>query len=383
MNSSEESNDIVPANPTVAPAAPVEAAPAPASVEATAPIAAARDSAAPEPAPRIDSAPAIAQAAATPPPSKPAPEVKSDVQPPSGAVIPFIASPRSEAPSAPAAASGAFWRVVLDRRVQFGALAAALALVGVVAVSSISYGNQQAHSLEAQAAEAQTIEDAVKTLKARIAVLESARRDEAADLRKAATELKTGVAGSRDVSASLAQLSARFDRLEHDQDARIEKLGERIDHDATTRNTDAAAHSADIAARLEKLEKKVAAPVVASLALPSVAPAAPPPKPPTLTPAPAPTPTPIAPVFGAGVSRETTGSISPAPAPARPVIRSWIVREVHDGVAVVEGPYGYREIGPGEYLPGAGRVERIERRGNDWQVVTSQGMINGAPVGNF
>jgi hypothetical protein len=265
----------------------------------------------------------------------------------------------------------------LDRRVQLGAVAAALALAGVITVSSISYGNQQAHSLEAQTAEAQNIEDAVKTLKARIGALEGARRDEAADLRRTATELKSGLAGARDASATLAQLSARFDRLEHDQDARIEKLGERIDHDATTRNTDAAAHNADIAARLEKLEKKVAAPIVASLALPPVAPAAPPPKPPTPTPAPALT----APVFGAGVSKETTGSILPAP--VRPVIRSWIVREVHDGVAVVEGPYGYREIEPGEYLPGAGRVERIERHGNDWQVVTSQGMINGAPVGNF
>jgi hypothetical protein len=265
----------------------------------------------------------------------------------------------------------------MDRRVQLGALAAALALAGVITVSSISYGNQQAHSLEAQAAETQTIEDAVKTLKARIAALEAARRDEAVDLRKTATELKSGVAGARDVSATLAQLGARFDRLEHDQDARIEKLGERVDHEATTRSTDAAARNADIAARLEKLERKVAAPVVASLAPPPVAPAAPPPKPAVLAPA----PTLTAPVFGAGVSKEATGSILPAP--ARPVIRGWIVREVHDGVAVVDGPYGYREIEPGEYLPGAGRVERIERHGNDWQVVTSAGTINGAAVGNF
>ena len=379
MNSSEESNDSVPVNAAAEPAAPVEAAAPPASAEATAPSVAAKDPAPPESAARIDSAPAIAQAGATPPPQKPAPEVKSDVQPPSGAIIPFVAPPRSEAPPASAPAGGALWRVASDRRVQLGALAAALALAGVITVSSISYGNQQAHSLEAQAAEAQTIEDAVRTLKARIATLEAARRDEAVDLRKTATELKSGVAGARDVSASLAQLSARFDRVEHDQDARIEKLGERIDHDATTRNTEAAAHNADIAARIEKLEKKVAAPVVASLALPPVAPAAPPPKP--ATPMPAAAPALTTPVFGAGVSRETTGSILPAP--ARPVIRSWVVREVHDGVAVVEGPYGYREIEPGEYLPGAGRVERIERHGNDWQVVTSVGMINGAPTGNF
>jgi hypothetical protein len=379
MNSSEDSNDSVPVNSAAEPAPPIEAVAPPASAEAAAPGVAPKDSAAPESTARIDSAPAIAQAGATPPPPRAAPEVKSEVQPPGGAVIPFVAPPRSEAPSAPAPTGGAFRRAAFDRRVQIAALAAALALAGVITVSSISYGNQQAHSLEAQAAETQTIEDAVKTLKARIAMLEAARRDEAADLRKTATELKSGVAGSRDVSATLAQLGARFDRLEHDQDARIEKLGERIDHDATTRNTDAAAHNADIAARLEKLEKKAAAPVVALLAPPLVAPAAPPPKP--ATPVPTPAPALTAPVFGAGVSRETTGSILPAP--ARPVIRNWIVREVHDGVAVVEGPYGYREIEPGEYLPGAGRVERIERHGNDWQVVTSLGMINGASIGNF
>ena len=45
-------------------------------------------------------------------------------------------------------------------------------------------------------------------------------------------------------------------------------------------------------------------------------------------------------------------------------------------MAVVEGPNGYRQIGPGDFLPGAGRVERIERRGRDWAVVTNQGYIN-------
>ena len=49
-------------------------------------------------------------------------------------------------------------------------------------------------------------------------------------------------------------------------------------------------------------------------------------------------------------------------------------------MAVVEGPNGFRQIGPGDMLPGAGRVERIERRGRDWTVVTNQGYFNdGAP----
>ena len=58
------------------------------------------------------------------------------------------------------------------------------------------------------------------------------------------------------------------------------------------------------------------------------------------------------------------------------------MREVHGNVAIVEGPYGYRQIGPGDMLPGAGRVERIERRGRDWAVVTNQGTINSA-IGGY
>ncbi|MGO8798839.1 MAG: hypothetical protein ACLQJL_07105 [Roseiarcus sp.] len=378
MNSSPASDDSVIAESAAEPAAPVEgvAHPAPAdpavetaaseaapAVGQAAPEAApAAPPAAPEVAAWIAAAPAAAAAEAAPPVRKPAPEVKAEVKAearrPSASLIPFIAPQRS---GAAAAKAGALWRIASDRRFQVGALAAALALGAVVTAASISYGNQQAGSLEAQSAETQTIEDAVRTLKTRIGALEAARRDETADLRRTAAELKSGLTGARDANAALAQLGARLDRLEHDQDSRIEKLGERVDHDATTRN-------ADFAARLEKIERKLATPVVVSLAPPQSAPAVPPPKPPV-----------VAAAIGSNVSRETTGSI----APVRPLIRGWVVREVQDGMAFVEGPYGYREISPGEYLPGAGRVERIERHGSDWQVVTSLGTINSAPEGNF
>jgi len=364
MNSSPDSNDSVLADSAAEPAAPIEAAAhsecADPAAETTAADPAPEELAAPQSEARIDSAPAAAQAEAAPAAPqqpRPAPEVKSEARPTSGSLIPFIARRRPDAP--PAQNGGEFWRAAFDRRFQFGALAAALALAGVIAASSISYGNQQAHSLEAQNVETQNMEETVKSLKARIGALEAARRDEVADLRKTAGELKTGLAGARDVNSTLAQLSARFDRLEHDQDSRIEKLSERVDHDA-------AAHNADVAARLEKLEKKLAAPLVASLAQPQSAPAVPPPKPSTAALA--------APALGPGVSRETTGSI----APARPPIRGWTVREVHDGMAIVAGPYGYRQIGPGDTLPGAGRVERIEKSGAGWTVVTDQGVINGS-----
>lgn len=65
-------------------------------------------------------------------------------------------------------------------------------------------------------------------------------------------------------------------------------------------------------------------------------------------------------------------------AKAPPVIRSWVVRDVYDGLALVEGAEGAMEVAPGEMLPGAGRVRSIERRGRGWIVVTSRGVIDQA-----
>jgi len=42
----------------------------------------------------------------------------------------------------------------------------------------------------------------------------------------------------------------------------------------------------------------------------------------------------------------------------------------------VESRRGLREIAPGDSLPGAGRVQAIERRGRQWVVVTSNGVID-------
>ena len=179
-------------------------------------------------------------------------------------------------------------------------------------------------------------------------------------------ELKNGLPAVHDSNPSLAQVNARVDRLEHEEDARIEKLGERVDHDAATRN-------ADIAARLEKLEKKAAPPVVAALTPQTAAPATPP-TPPVL-----PKQATLLPPVAANVSKETTGSI---PAPQAP-IRGWLVREAHGNVAVVEGPYGFRQIEPGDALPGAGRVERIEKRGAGWTVVTDRGVISSSYSGYY
>ena len=57
----------------------------------------------------------------------------------------------------------------------------------------------------------------------------------------------------RDPSAALTQLTVRLDQIEHEYGARLDKLSERVDQDSSSR-------FADIAARLDKLEKKAALP---------------------------------------------------------------------------------------------------------------------------
>ena len=70
---------------------------------------------------------------------------------------------------------------------------------------------------------------------------------------------------------------------------------------------------------------------------------------------------------------ETTGSISPDAGGA--VVRNWTVREVYDGLALVEGRRGSYEVGRGDPIPGVGRVVSIERRDRQWVVVTDRGVI--------
>jgi hypothetical protein len=208
--------------------------------------------------------------------------------------------------------------------------------------------------LTAKAEESRSLAQTVEALKSRIDAIETARaRDESADMRKIAAELKSQGGASRDLNGALAQLTARVDRIDRDQSARLDKFADRLDHDASAR-------IADLATRLDKLEKKPLIPVVAAVA-----------------PAPAPTPTPLprpaaaAPKPEPAVSLDPTGSI----AKPRPPLRDYWLVDVHDGLALIDGRNGPQQVAAGDFLPGAGQVQRIERRGQRWVVVTSAGTI--------
>jgi hypothetical protein len=71
----------------------------------------------------------------------------------------------------------------------------------------------------------------------------------------------------------------------------------------------------------------------------------------------------------------------PKPVAEKPtVIDGWAVRDVYDGAAILENRRRrIVEVGPGDTLPGVGRVEGVERRGREWVVVTRQGLITPQP----
>jgi len=202
-----------------------------------------------------------------------------------------------------------------------------------------------------------------------------------------------------DPSAALTQATVRLDRIEHDYGARLDQLSQR-DQDSSSRLADIAARldkletqaalpatpaseSADIAARLDKLEKRVALATAPSSEIAGLtsrlnklekktafagASSANP-----LPPA-APRQSPVMARREPAASNETARSEDRGP-----LLRDYAVENVRDGVAVVDSRYGQQEVAPGDSIPGAGRVLRIERRGGDWFVLTSRGLIASGP----
>ena len=228
-------------------------------------------------------------------------------------------------------------------------VAAGLALIVGVAAATLYDHARETSLLAAKSEETRSLAQTVKTLKDRIDAIEAARsRDESADMRKIAAELKSASAGVRDLSANLGQTNARVDKLDRDHGARLDKLADRFDHETAGKFADLSGKVADLSGRLDKVEKRplVAAPVA---------------------PAPPAKPVPAA----AAVSNETTGSID------RPKLRGYWLVDADEGYAVIDGRDGPQQVAPGDVVPGVGRVQRIERRGHDWVVVTSAGVIAG------
>jgi hypothetical protein len=81
-------------------------------------------------------------------------------------------------------------------------------------------------------------------------------------------------------------------------------------------------------------------------------------------------------------AKEVTGSVSvPTVSPPKvelarlPTVDHWVLRDVANGGALIEGRQGIFEVYAGDPVPGLGRVDAIRRQDGRWVVVTSKGLI--------
>jgi|GEM_PF-1286875 len=178
-------------------------------------------------------------------------------------------------------------------------------------------------------------------------------------LKKSVDAVKSGLETTKtEMGSSLAQLSAKLDRAQHDP-AKLREISDRLEH------------------------MEHAAPLTTA----SIAP--PPQENPVKEPGAKPAQVPVPPaktqssVQPQSVTAKTTspaaaGSTASGTSEKPQLITNWVVRDVYDGIALVEGPHGSVEVIEGETIPGAGTVKSIERRGNGWIVVTSRGLVDSA-----
>jgi len=224
---------------------------------------------------------------------------------------------------------------------------AALAVLLAVAGALLLEDHEQASALAEQATENQALTHTIKSMKVRLDAIDNAMTNAGlSDLRQSVGEIRSNLVSTREFNGALAQLSQRVEKLDHEASTKVDKLTERVDHQAS-------AVTAGLSSRIDKLEQKIAAP---------------PPPPAAQAKAP-----PARPKFD-NVGMDRTGSIDRP----RPLLHGYVVLGARDDVALVGGRYGEREVRQGDFLPGAGRVERIELGGNGWVVTTSAGLIASA-----
>jgi hypothetical protein len=58
-----------------------------------------------------------------------------------------------------------------------------------------------------------------------------------------------------------------------------------------------------------------------------------------------------------------------------PTVEGWVLRDVANGSALIEGRRGMYEVYTGDPVPGLGRVDAIRKQDGRWVVVTSKGLI--------
>ncbi len=184
---------------------------------------------------------------------------------------------------------------------------------------------------------AQNMAGDIRALKANLEALRAAQSQSAKD------------------SIALEGLKSRLEAMTTETGASIAELAGKVEH----MQREPAAKLSQVLDRLDRIERQIAAPL-ATASLGASAPGK------------------------AAAGKQAQLAVAPAKPPlenakGRPqLITNWVVRDVYDGIALVESPRGSIEVAPGEIIPGAGMVKSIERRGAGWIVITSRGLVDSA-----
>lgn len=237
-----------------------------------------------------------------------------------------------------------------------------------------------AHAPSRQVVEAMTVFahrlDEVETIAKR------AQAQDVAGLRASVASLEANLEANRSqTNTAIIEFSARVEALDRDSAARMLYAArdnavrfDKLDRDVTARLAEVDRFVARTSERVQRLEQG------ANPEIEARGPGATPSGLRTSTLAPIPLP-PMRPQFdeqGAFMPAETT-RVAAQPRlsnASRIPANGYVLRDVRNGFAVVEGRSGLREVAPGDTIPGVGRVRGIERRGAEWVVVTSVGVID-------
>jgi hypothetical protein len=334
----------------------------------------------PEPGPEISSAPAeTAKAGADEP--KPAIETAATAEPAVAKAEAAPAEPRTAARLVEKAKP-------FERRLREAVTAATRSAaahrkpVGVAAALVLSAGLGYASAIGASS---RNEDETVAT--ARWLEAASGLRGAQEELARLSGEMKSAklsldaLKGERERARSdgLGRQTQALERLERqggELGGKVAKLAEQVDRIEKTQRDPARLQV--VFERLDRIEKQIQV---------AAAPPTPPPAPvaaaPAASPSVAPTP-PAKPVaMHAPADVAQTGSIETRPAkpaaetdPRKTQLDGYVLRDIDEGYALIEMKNGrFVEVTAGQIVPGAGRVEGIERRGRQWVVVTAKGFI--------
>jgi hypothetical protein len=217
----------------------------------------------------------------------------------------------------------------------------------------------------------QKMAEDIRSLKASFEVLRATQSQTATDTARL-ENLKTRLdAVKTETGASIAGLADKVERMQREPEAKLSQIIERLDRMERQISAPVAAVSAGgNPALAASVTRKQAQGGRGDAFDPSQNPNAPG------------APRPLGGVAPAANTNLASGQLPPLETPTGQrnpqLITNWVVRDVYDGIALVESPRGSIEVTPGENIPGAGTVKSIERRGTGWIVITSRGLVDSA-----